>query len=263
MPAASFFGSKIIHELKYDSRIPATSPLRKLYRDWEKRLAQGLLKDWQKKARALSTRLKRDVPASRKAMDSIFDDDAFWDDWENDYLLVLAKFFEEAAVIGAEAGLKAAGVGVDWKLVNQRARDWGQQYAAGLVKRNRRNYPSLTDTDIGRIKTELASWIESAETFKDLVERLTKIVGSEERAALIGATESTRAYAAGTTIGWEEAGLIKPGQMDEAQAEFPQHPGCRCWPTLDPGRGIIFRTAEDELVCPICSALANKVLVEL
>lgn len=250
-------------EGKYESRIPKTSPLRALYRDWEKRLVKATLAEWQGKAKKLATRLKRDVPASRKSINSIFDDDAFWEDWENDYLILLAKYMAEAAEIGARAGLEDSGVGVDWKLVNTRARDWGKEYAAQMVKLNRRGYPSLTDVDKQRVRDALGTWIESAETFKDLADRLTEVVGNEERAALIGATESTRAYAAGTTIGWEEAGLINKGGMDEAQAMFPQHPGCRCWPTLDPGRGIIFRTAEDELVCPICGALANTVIVRL
>lgn len=191
-------------------------------------------------------------------------DNTFWAEWEDDYVGVLTDVLAEGALIGARAGLESASVTIDWKLVNKRAREWARLYAADLVKRESKRFDkSLTETDIQNIRSELAKWIDSAETFDDLVKRVTRVVEDPTRGALIAATESTRSYAAGTTLGWEAAGLIDEKAMEKAQEYFPVHPGCRCWPTLRPGVGVFFRTAQDELVCPICLPLANTIIVEI
>jgi len=252
-----------------------------LYAKWEEKAQRALMAEWKRKTGKVVARLKKKYGGNKSGappprpstgsgrFDAVKDfddpfDNAFWAEWEDDYVGVLTDVLAEGALIGAQAGLEEAGIAIDWKLVNKRARDWARLYAADLVRRDSKRFDkSLTGTDIQNIRSELAKWIDSPETFADLVRRMTGVVEDPTRGALIAATESTRTYAAGTTLGWETTGLIDETAMDKAQEFFPQHPGCRCWPTLRPGQGVFFRTAEDELVCPICQPLANTIIVEV
>jgi len=114
-------------------------------------------------------------------------------------------------------------VGINWELVNQQAGDWAEQYGYDLIKQ-------ITETTQKRVAAALNEWIEGGEAFPGLVQRINKIFDDTRRAKLIAATEATRAYAEANTIAWRDAGV---------------------W-------GREWRTAVDELVCPVCRPLHQQ-----
>jgi len=116
-------------------------------------------------------------------------------------------------------------VDVNWDLANDRASRWSLEYAFDLVRQ-------LKETTRQRLRREISRFIENGETVNQLAKRLAPLFG-EERARLIAETETTRAFAEGNMEGWKETGVIK----------------MREW-----------RTARDELVCPICGPLSGKVV---
>lgn len=256
---ASFFDTH-----KADN-IPETSPLYGIYQDWESRLSAALVDHWREKLAGLVEELRKAFP-SKAAPPKYLDNKSFWDRWIAGYIALLLPFSEEAVDIGitdeTQRIEEELTIGVDWGLANSRASEWAREHVAKLVKKRSRMFrQTLVDTDIENIRNEVANWIESQETFPDLVTRLEKIVVDPGRAELIGSTESTRAYAAGRSITWEGAGFIDPLQSQEAKDHFPLHPRCRCWPVFRPGVGVIHRTARDEHVCPICRPWSDKVVV--
>jgi SPP1 gp7 family putative phage head morphogenesis protein len=80
------------------------------------------------------------------------------------------------------------------------------------------------------MQAALDEGITAGEPLSRLTERVNAIFNDPRRAAAIAATESTRAYAEGTTQVWQAAGVPE-----------------REW-----------RTAVDERVCPVCGALHQK-----
>ena len=127
-----------------------------------------------------------------------------------------------AAGLAAGAGRKAEPpeLEINWELVNQQAADWAEQYGYSLVRQ-------ITETTMSQLQAQVNQWIEVGETFPQLVNRVNGIFNNPRRAALIAATEATRAYAEANTIAWQDIGA---------------------W-------GREWRTAVDELVCPTCRPL--------
>lgn len=135
-----------------------------------------------------------------------------------------AGLINGADVIGAKRkGQKDAELMINWELVNQQAADWAEVYGYDLVR-------GITDTTLKLLQDAIDMWIGNGEIFPDLVSRVSAIFDNPRRARLIATTEATRAYAEGNTIAWQDAGA---------------------W-------GREWRTAVDELVCPICGGLHRK-----
>lgn len=126
--------------------------------------------------------------------------------------------------------LAQAGVSVSWEVFDQAARDYADNYTFGLIK-------DLTDSTRRQLGQTIAQWIETPDDFDDLVEQVRRILPPDpypilrDRARLIAQTETTRIYAESRIAGFQAAGLT---QME-------------------------WRTAEDELVCPICAPMAGMV----
>jgi SPP1 gp7 family putative phage head morphogenesis protein len=153
------------------------------------------------------------------------------DDWES---LMLPPFLTHLKALGAEgaqAGAQAlhAAIAVDWTLANQDVARWARRYSSLLVG-------NINTTTWAALKDELAEWAMSQETYDQLVQRLTGVLNDAKRADLIASTEATRAYAQGNRIMWQKT-------QDEYGVTIQ-----RQW-----------LTAADELVCPICGALAGAV----
>ena len=132
---------------------------------------------------------------------------------------------------GAAAGLRVAfgqlgnvGVNLNYDLLNRFARDWAQVYSYNLITR--------IDESTGRqVGDAVVAWMESGAHLDALVAHLEPTFGVV-RAEAIAATETTRAFAEGTLLGYRQSGLVL---------------------------ATMWKTAVDERVCPICRPLHGAI----
>lgn len=156
-----------------------------------------------------------------------------------------------AGVGAAATHLETIGLGVDWTLANEAARAWVKAYTFDLVR-------GIQETSRTAIRDAIAEWVQNGEPLARLTKELEPTFG-KRRAELIAATEVTRAYAEGNIQSWIASGLVegRPGRVP------PAHPRCRCWLVIEEQNGVwvyVWRTSEDERVCPTCGPLANQVV---
>lgn len=131
---------------------------------------------------------------------------------------------------GAEAGLSVAfgqlgnvGINLSYGPVNRFAVEWAQQYTFDLVSR--------IDESTGRqLGNAVAGWIQRGDALPSLVRDLEPLFGPV-RAEMIASTETTRAFAEGSLIGYRQTPVVV---------------------------GVEFLTAADERVCPICRPLNGE-----
>lgn len=150
---------------------------------------------------------------------------------------VLVRWLQRVAAIGvADGGLfvdrllgvKAATIEIDWTLANDPAAEWairhGHEVVGDMAKRTN-----------ARIQKEISNWIVNKEPFKQLVRRvqLDPLLYSAERARRIAVTEVTRAYAEGNREAWRQSRIIT---------------------------SMVWQTAGDEKVCPVCGGLQGQVV---
>ena len=126
----------------------------------------------------------------------------------------------------AEFLVSSLPVGVDWGLINQRAVTWAQSYSYQLVQ-------GITNTTQKLIRDAVSNFFEQSMTMGDLETIIGRAFGPV-RAEMIAVTEVTRAASeAEVQIGEEMAG---EGLFLDA----------------------VWKTNNDELVCPICAPLNGK-----
>jgi SPP1 gp7 family putative phage head morphogenesis protein len=154
--------------------------------------------------------------------------DDFWITEQQELAALLLKHLLASALKGAETALAVleedAGIGVDWGLVNEAARDWAKRASlqlAGDIGETSRRFTTQT----------IADWIESGAPLDDLIGQLEPMFG-KVRAEMVASTEVTRAFAEGNRTTWKESGVVD---------------------------GMRWMASEDELMCPICGDLAGKV----
>ena len=151
----------------------------------------------------------------------------------------LHEMLTKAAALGVDGGLKAVDqlqgtakatkpkptISTAWDLANTDARDWVDQYMFDFLA-------DLDATTVKALRTAISEWIENGKPLKSLIEELSTGRGpfSPERAKVIATTEVTRAYAQGNLAAWKESGIVTH---------------------------TIWRTANDEIVCPICAPLGG------
>lgn len=124
----------------------------------------------------------------------------------------------------AEMQPQPLAITVDWNLLNQQAYDFARQYSYKLIR-------GLDQTSQTQVQNALADWIKSGEGKPGLVARLTPIFKNAERADAIASTESIRVYNEGAFKRWEDVGVTK----------------------------AVWRTVQDNHVCPICRPLNGQV----
>jgi SPP1 gp7 family putative phage head morphogenesis protein len=131
----------------------------------------------------------------------------------------------ERYVLGVKALVKQTDIDIDWTLPNNDAAEWAIQYGRELTGQ-------LAKTTNERIQREIANFIRNSETLDQLIERVQGgYLYSYDRAQAIAVTETTRAYAEGNKAAWKAGGIIQ--KME-------------------------WRTANDEIVCPICFPLNGQ-----
>lgn len=149
-------------------------------------------------------------------------------DWQAEEMLLTAQIGELLGQIvqGALEATAVAGVGVSWEIFDQEAAALAQKYGYELIKQ-------ITDSTRQQLGKLISRWIETDADFEDLVADVRRLIPENpfpnvrDRARLIAATEVTRIYADARAANFTAAGLKQ-------------------WR---------WRTAMDELVCPICRPL--------
>ena len=120
--------------------------------------------------------------------------------------------------------LENVGFGFDWTLAHIQARDWAAQHTDEIL----RQLADVTQTGTGQA---IARWINNGEPLSALVNDLEPFFGAA-RAERIAVTETTRAFAEGSTQGYIESGVV-------AKVEW--------------------LTSFDEIVCPTCAPMQGMV----
>ena len=183
--------------------------------------------------------------------------DEFWKRYGRNLQQRLAPIVMEIYQNGAQKVLEDTGIGLSWKLPNEEAMRWAEQYTFDLVRQINRttqerlqayisNYFEMQKT-IGALRAEIRPNIT------DLRLRSGRLLTSEKRAQLIATTEVTRASVQGElalakelkgsgyemTAVWQTNAdaLVCPlcgprngkKRGDGWRIPPPAHPGCRCW----------------------------------
>lgn len=141
---------------------------------------------------------------------------------------VLDALFKRAVAAAKERYIRL-GVVVSWDIFDAAAAARAEKYKYDLIR-------DLTASTRDKLGRTISEWIRSDADFEELVKQVRRVVPPDpypqlrDRARLIAQTETTRVYADSRMAGMQAAGLKR----------------------------MEWRTAADELVCPICGSLANK-----
>ena len=151
--------------------------------------------------------------------------DDFWEGEEDELLDILTRHLYAAATVAGQQAIAGLGdaVSVDFELVNTAVREWARGMSLDLVK-------GITETSRTFTTDAIAKWIDSGAELGKLSEALEPMFGPV-RSEMIAATETTRAFATGNRVAWQESGVVD---------------------------GWEFRTAVDERVCPTCGPLHGQ-----
>lgn len=215
-------------------------PFDRIRRRAEKRLAQALynffFEQYQRVIRALEARRvellaiqaqRQEAVAQKQAIDLKID----WDAEAMAMKVATRRALEETlqdaykAIRGRYAGMN---ISVSWEVWDRAAADLARKYEFELIE----YLNNSTKQQLGRAISE---WIERGDEFPELVKEVRRIIppvptrGVQDRAQMIATTEVTRIFAEARVAGMQAAGLTR----------------------------MRWRTAEDELVCPICGPLGE------
>jgi SPP1 gp7 family putative phage head morphogenesis protein len=147
---------------------------------------------------------------------------AFWQQAEGDLWANINAVIMEAYMAGSDGGVNVLPGNIkpliNFDVVNSNALKFARNYRYTWIK-------DITDTTRKLTQQAIGDWIQSGAPLDALDTALTPIYG-ENRASVIAATETTRAFSQGNMDSWESTGVV-----DSAT----------------------WMTANDELVCPICA----------
>jgi hypothetical protein len=156
-------------------------------------------------------------------------DTSFWLEERKAMWSTFNDMLMDAMLEGASNGLPLLPAAlrplVNWDTVNESALSFLKKYQSEILD-------TIEMTTEKQARTIVADWARSGSPLETLRQELAPIFGSR-RAATIAATEVTRMFAAGNQMLWESTGVV------EAK---------------------VWQTARDEMVCPLCGPLHNKVV---
>lgn len=145
------------------------------------------------------------------------------DELQQQHRYAIGRTVDQAAATGLDVAFRQlgnVGINLSYGPLNYFARDWAQAYSYNLITR--------IDASTGRqVGSAVAHWMESGAHLDALIGQLEPIFG-RVRAEAIASTETTRAFAEGTLLGYRQSGLVIATE---------------------------WKTARDERVCPICIPL--------
>ena len=133
----------------------------------------------------------------------------------------------EQQIFGVKAAQTAVDIGFDWTLANTAARVNLQQYSFNLYYAGEYSITAATER---ALRGYIDQFIATGGSLRDLEQQVAYLF-APHRAEKIAITEVTRAYALGNLAAWEASGVVDRKE---------------------------WRTARDELVCPICAPLNGK-----
>jgi SPP1 gp7 family putative phage head morphogenesis protein len=142
--------------------------------------------------------------------------------WEKIGASLLSVLFQ-GTKDGEEILEEGARVFIDWDVLNTKVVKYLQDYRLKWID-------GIVETTRKDVMAQFQAWMEAGESMPMLEKRLEPIFG-DARAERIAVTETTRLYADGNKLAWDESGMV----------------GGERW-----------NTAEDELVCPYCGELDGK-----
>lgn len=105
----------------------------------------------------------------------------------------------DLGVAAAVGQMDTIGIGFDWTLANDAAREWANRHVGELIT-------DIDATTLSRVRSAVEQWIVNGEPLDALIEDLTPIFGAG-RAELIASTEVTRAYAEANRQAYRQAGM--------------------------------------------------------
>jgi len=171
-----------------------------------------------------------DRARSKQAFDVAVDWASLEAQMQAEVLSVIQAIYDQANA-SVKAEVDSTGLQVAWDIYDAQARDQALAYGYTLIKQ-------INESTREQIGKAIARWIETDQDFEALVDDIWKLVPTNpfpnmhDRARVIAQTETTRVYAHSRLKSFEAAGLKR-----------------QRW-----------RTAMDELVCPLCGplGLANE-----
>ena len=140
----------------------------------------------------------------------------------------IARTLYDAAGAGVNMALDQLdriGIGFDYTLVNTRAQEWARRYSGELIQ-------GINDTTKQAVQQAVERWYGNGEPLSALTDDLARVF-DKKRAKLIAQTETTRAAAEGNRAGYKESGVVT---------------------------GLVWKTSNDEKVCPYCGSLHGKIV---
>jgi HK97 family phage portal protein len=203
-------------------------------------LRLGIERRWAPKlTRALRAQLRAALPTGTTG-DTVWQAESRMEQGSAAIRDVLYQMMREAALAGladGQADVDAAmgtakelavppmgeiGIEVDWELINAQVLEWLNSYSFELVRQ-------LTEHNREVMRAAIQRWVQNGLPLSDLINELASIFG-EKRAAVIAATEVTRAFAEANLAAWLASGVVSE---------------------------VVWRTVNDERVCPICAPLGG------
>ena len=151
---------------------------------------------------------------------------SFWQKITSDLNGSFAPILTDIFMDQAEYLVSTLPIGVDWGLVNQRAIQWAQQYTYDLVS-------GITGTTQQVIRESVSRFFEQSMTQGDLEKMIGRAFGPV-RSEMIAVTEVTRAAS--------EAEIMVSEQLADEGVKMI----------------AVWKTRNDERVCPICGPLNEK-----
>lgn len=149
-------------------------------------------------------------------------DSVFWDEEEQMLYEEMLPLFLAALALGMDGGTDILPGNlqplVDPTSFNDAAVKFAREYRYGEIR-------DITANTRTKVQAAMVEWIQSGQSL-DVLEAMMAGIFGKARAARIAATEVTRAFSMGNMAAWESTGFITT---------------------------VEWMTAQDDLVCPICS----------
>jgi SPP1 gp7 family putative phage head morphogenesis protein len=139
---------------------------------------------------------------------------------------ILRRHLQQSADLGVSVALDTlsnVGLSFDWTMAHTEAAEWASRYSYELIR-------GMNATTRQRLQVAVSDWFTNGDTLDQLRDELGPLFG-KRRAAIIAQTETTRAAAEGTILGYEASGV-----------------------TIE----IEWTAVADERVCPVCGRLHGK-----
>lgn len=155
--------------------------------------------------------------------------------WENE-LKELSKTIEptlmEIFTQQAAALYDDITIGIDWGLINTTAANWARKHTEEVLR-------GISKNTFDGLNNIIPQFYEQGWTLADLQKALIEGLYSPRRAEMIAITETTRAAVEG------ERALVELLKQESGIEMIP-----------------IWKTSNDELVCPLCGPRANKPITD-